>query len=143
MSARSDAPAAAAAPPTDAVAVSVAAAAEAVATFAAASPAFSSNALLADPSDESEFEVDALVDASVSGGRDLTESLPDEMLLAVFELVALLDPKAMMTVVHAVCRRWRAVCGDTPGVRLDFAPWVLPRCSELTDAVLASLACRF
>jgi len=43
------------------------------------------------------------------------------MVLAVFMWVALLDPKAMLTAVHAVCRRWRQLCGDTQGVLFDFA----------------------
>jgi hypothetical protein len=49
------------------------------------------------------------------------DRLPDEIVLAVFMLVAAVDPQSMMTTVHAVCRRWRRLCGDTLGVRLDFA----------------------
>ena len=49
------------------------------------------------------------------------DRLPDEIVLAVFMLVAAVDPQSMMTTVHAVCRRWRRLCGDTVGVRLDFA----------------------
>jgi hypothetical protein len=42
------------------------------------------------------------------------------MMIAVFKWVALLDPETMLTVVHAVCRRWWQLCGDTQDVRFDF-----------------------
>jgi hypothetical protein len=56
-------------------------------------------------------------------------ALPDEIVRAVFTWVALLHPKTMMTVVHAVCRRWRQLCGDTHGVRFDLT--FLPRNAKL------------
>jgi hypothetical protein len=86
------------------------------------------------------------------------DRLPDEMLLKVLAWVALLDPKTMMTVVHAVCRRWRQLCGDTHGVRLDFRnfyntflPWKARLRGDLVDAAaegamvasLTALAGRF
>ena len=50
----------------------------------------------------------------------LWDKLPDEIALARFLWVAMCDSKATLTVVPTVCRRWRALCGDTRGVRLDF-----------------------
>jgi hypothetical protein len=85
--------------------------------------------------------------------RSSFDRLPDELVVAVFEVVALLDPKTMMSVVHAVCRRWRQVCGETHSVHLDFT--FLPRNARLrrppTDAAaeaamvasLTALAGRF
>jgi hypothetical protein len=66
------------------------------------------------------------------------DRLPDEMLLKVLAWVALLDPKTMMTVVHAVCRRWRQLCGDTHGVRLDFT--FLPRNARLRGDLVDAAA---
>jgi hypothetical protein len=60
------------------------------------------------------------------------DTLPDEMVLAVFMWVALLHPKTMLTVVHAVCRRWGQLCGDTQDVRLDFR--FLPKRAKLRFA---------
>ena len=57
------------------------------------------------------------------------DTLPDEMVIAVFKLVALLDPETMLTVVHAACRRWRQLCGDTQGVRFELR--FLPRNAKL------------
>ena len=46
------------------------------------------------------------------------EVLPDELLQLIFALV---DTKTLLTTVPAVCRRWRAVCGQTRNVHdLDF-----------------------
>jgi hypothetical protein len=49
------------------------------------------------------------------------DTLPDELLLHVF---VFLDTKSLMTAISGVCRRWRALHGDTPRVRVDlsFAP---------------------
>jgi hypothetical protein len=49
------------------------------------------------------------------------DTLPDEMVIAVFKWVARRDPKVMLTVVHAVCQRWRRLCGDTQCVRFNFS----------------------
>jgi hypothetical protein len=72
------------------------------------------------------------------------DKLPDEIVPLVFKW---LDPKTMMTVVHAVCLRWRLLCRDTQGVRLDFtflpenANLRLPPMDVATEAaVVASLA---
>lgn len=62
------------------------------------------------------MELDAAVTAPMSGNRDPTKWLPDEILIAVFEW---LDPKTMLTVIHAVCRRWRSLCGHIRDVKLD------------------------
>jgi hypothetical protein len=63
---------------------------------------------------------------------NMFDTLPDEIMLEVFKWVALLDPETMMTVVHAVCRRWQTLCGDTRGVRLDFR--FLPPIAKLRSA---------
>jgi hypothetical protein len=49
------------------------------------------------------------------------DTLPDEMLLAVFEVVARIDPKTMLTVVHArgMSAVARTVRGPHQGVRFD------------------------
>ena len=47
------------------------------------------------------------------------ERLPDELLLMIFEMLSR-DTKTLMTVVPAVCRRWRAVYVHTRNVHLDF-----------------------
>jgi hypothetical protein len=49
----------------------------------------------------------------------LWDRLPDEIVLAILRWVANGDAKAMLTVVPAVCRRWRVLCGDTRDVRFD------------------------
>ena len=62
---------------------------------------------------------------AVGGARDnssVVDTLPVELLLHVFEH---LDTKTLMVVVPGVCRRWRAVCGDTPRVCADLS--FLPR----------------
>jgi hypothetical protein len=43
-------------------------------------------------------------------------SLPSELLWQIFSE---LDTPTLLLVVPRVCRRWRAVCGDTPRVRID------------------------
>ena len=43
------------------------------------------------------------------------DTLPDEILLHVFSFVC---SQALLTVVPGVCRRWRRLCGDTPGLHL-------------------------
>jgi hypothetical protein len=43
------------------------------------------------------------------------DTLPDELLLHVFSFVC---SQALLTVVPGVCRRWRRLCGDTPGLHL-------------------------
>jgi hypothetical protein len=68
------------------------------------------------------------------------DNLPDEIVLMIFAWIAMGDCKAMLTVVPAVCRRWRALCGDTKGVQLDltFLPSRAKLCSEDLDAVVVS-----
>ena len=77
------------------------------------------------------------------------DNLPDEIVWMIFAWIAMGDCKAMLTVVPAVCRRWRALCGDTKGVRLDltFLPSRAKLCSVSLDvagvrapALVASLA---
>jgi F-box/leucine-rich repeat protein 17 len=70
------------------------------------------------------------------------DRLPDEIVLAVFSWVALLDPKVMLTGVHAVCRRWRQLCGDTHGVRFDFTflpPYAKLWCPPMNAAAEATM----
>jgi hypothetical protein len=79
--------------------------------------------------------------------------LQDDVVLAIFAWVALQDPKAMLTAVPAVCRRWRALCWDTRDVRFDLT--FLPPQAKLRQrslgaadgsalvASLAALAPRF
>jgi len=81
------------------------------------------------------------------------DNLPDEIVLMIFAWIAMWDCKAMLTVVPTVCRRWRALCGDTKGVRLDltFLPLRAKLFGVCLDAVtvsalvasLAALATRF
>jgi hypothetical protein len=66
------------------------------------------------------------------------DTLPDEMVIAVFMWVARRDPKAMLTVVHAVCQRWRRLCGDTQSVRFDFS--FLPESAKLRKLPLDAVA---
>jgi hypothetical protein len=68
------------------------------------------------------------------------EYLPDEIVLIIFAWVAMGDCKAMLTAVPFVCRRWRALCGDTKGVRLDltFLPPRAKLCSVGLDAAVVS-----
>jgi hypothetical protein len=46
------------------------------------------------------------------------ETLPDELLLHVFTFV---DPHTLLTLVPGVCRRWRRLCGATPGLHMDMS----------------------
>jgi hypothetical protein len=81
------------------------------------------------------------------------DNLPDEIVLIIFAWIAMGDCEAMLTAVPFVCRRWRALCGDTKGVRLDltFLPPRAKLCSAGVDAAvvsalvasLASLTTRF
>ena len=67
-------------------------------------------------------------------------SLPDEIVWMIFAWIAMGDCKAMLTAVPFVCRRWRVLCGDTKGVRLDLT-FLSPHaklCSEGLDAAVAS-----
>jgi hypothetical protein len=63
------------------------------------------------------------------------DNLPDEIVWMIFAWIAMGDSQAMLTVVPAVCRRWRALCGDTKGVRLDmtFLPSRAKLCSVGLD----------
>jgi uncharacterized membrane protein len=60
-----------------------------------------------------ESELDAAVNAPVSGGRDPTEWLPEELLLAV--MCAL--PAEMMWVCMRVCERWKRVMESAPVIK--------------------------
>jgi hypothetical protein len=52
------------------------------------------------------------------------DALPDELLLHIF---VFLNTRSLLVTVSGVCTRWRALCGDTPRVRVDlsFLPWYL------------------
>jgi hypothetical protein len=54
-----------------------------------------------------------------AGAASMTISaLPDELLLHVFSFVC---SESLLTSVGGVCRRWRSLYGDTPGVCLDLS----------------------
>jgi hypothetical protein len=46
------------------------------------------------------------------------DTLPNELLLHVFTFV---DPFCLLTSAPGVCRLWRRLCGDTPGLHLDLS----------------------
>ena len=64
--------------------------------------------------------------------------LPDEVLMMVFHQLKR-DPKTLMLVASAVCRRWRRVCAGLREIELDFR-WAQHR---LTAAGLTGVICRF
>ena len=47
------------------------------------------------------------------------QRLSDQLLQLIFGFFAHVDTKTLLTVVPAVCRRWREVCGQTRNVHLD------------------------
>jgi hypothetical protein len=69
------------------------------------------------------------------------DNLPDEIVLIIFVWIAMGDSKAMLTAVPFVCRRWRALCGDNKGVRLDltFLPQHAKLCRASLDAAVVSV----
>jgi hypothetical protein len=68
------------------------------------------------------------------------DNLPDEIVLMIFAWIAMGNCEAMLTAVPFVCHRWRALCGDTKGVRLDltFLPQHAKLCSAGVDAAVVS-----
>jgi hypothetical protein len=56
-------------------------------------------------------------------GTTTVNALPNELLLRIFTFLGWYDctegSRTLITSVHGVCRRWRALCGDTPKVHLD------------------------
>jgi hypothetical protein len=66
----------------------------------------------------SPHEIGEMANTTVTHAAAAFDTMPDDLLWQIFTRV---DSKTLMTVVPRVCRRWRALCGDTPSVRVDLS----------------------
>jgi len=83
-----------------------------------------------------ERELDALINAPVSGGRDPFEWLPDELIVMILERMSF---EALVGCDH-VCERWARLMKSAPITRVWHGRWAAYEAGTIKPRVLESCA---